>query len=112
MNTKFSYTYRDADNYKAGNQVILKGTLTKKQKAEIIALMDLSDGEPKFVPSDVDLEDLQHTMKGGYGDADHPFHEFDGFEETSEKEDAEVTADELYQAFKKREGKWTGIFDY
>ena len=35
MNTKITYLYRDADNYKQFNEVIINGCLTKEQKHDM-----------------------------------------------------------------------------
>ena len=73
-NTKISYMYRDASNYKAGIEIVAEGKITPK---EVQTLKDnLNDGE-FFVPSMVGLPDLQERMSTPIGEDDHPYHEID-----------------------------------
>lgn len=51
MNTKISYLYRDASNYKIQNECIVRGLLTD---AQIKAILDCRDGD-NFIPSQVGL---------------------------------------------------------
>ena len=113
MNTKFSYEYRDGDNYKAHETIILKGELTKK---EIQNMLDhcLSEG---FLPRQVGLKPIQYKLQlldethnfnedGDYdpymGGNDHVFHTIDeySFESTKEPSTEEFTVHDLYNRFK------------
>lgn len=75
LNTDLSYVYRDADNYKQCERVVLTGTLTDLERATITSA--LLDGI-YFVPSDVGLLDLQSRFADGWRtEVDHPWHELD-----------------------------------
>lgn len=74
MNTKIEYMYRDAENYKEYETVIIPGEITKEQK-ELIK-NNLDDNE-NFIPSQVGLEDLQPRMINFPSESDHIWHEFD-----------------------------------
>ena len=52
MNTKISYLYRDADNYKQYNECIVAGTLSAKQ---ICTILDCCDMGEYFIPRHVGL---------------------------------------------------------
>ena len=52
MNTKISYLYRDADNYKKVNECVIAGALTAEQ---ICAIKDCCDMGEYFIPSQVGL---------------------------------------------------------
>ena len=45
MNTKISYLYRDADNYKRYNECIVAGTLSAKQICTILDCCDMGEYE-------------------------------------------------------------------
>lgn len=70
MNTKFSYMYRDASNYKEFNEVVFKGEITDKERNIINSSID--EG---FIPSQVGLEDLLSRMVGFPSGDDHVWHE-------------------------------------
>jgi hypothetical protein len=74
--SRFSYRYRDANNFKVERTVLLQGSLSAVELDEINAL--LFDGE-WFVPEQVGLAPLQAALyhfSNGPTDADHPLHEF------------------------------------
>lgn len=109
MNTKFSYIYRDAENYKASNTIVLEGELTEAQINEMLALLDCNGC---FVPSDVGLphlhEELQRWDTQDY-DIDHPFHELhrDYICSTKEEPNVPMSARKLYEKFKEVDGHWS-----
>lgn len=72
MNTKISYMYRDADNYKQHEEVIIEGTISDEDKKFILNKRD--DGS-YFIPSQVGLDDLQEKMYSPIGYSDHVWHE-------------------------------------
>ena len=43
MNTKISYLYRDADNYKMSNECVIIGTLTAEQAHTIRDCCDMGE---------------------------------------------------------------------
>lgn len=107
MNTLFSYTYRDASNYKAHRTVVFEGEFT----ADDLALIEskLEEDGVCFIPSQVGLHDLQHTL-GAPSDDDHVWHEWgeleygveiaDTVELTDRAADAPVTWAQLVENFR------------
>lgn len=99
-NTKFSYFYRDADNYKQfdGNEVIVKGWITAEEMDTI--LCSLQDGE-LFIPRQVGLPETR--LQYPYDEqSDHCFFEVWGdnpFERTGKAPTIDMTASELAEAF-------------
>lgn len=73
-NTKFCYTYRDGSNYKQFEEIVLPGEITEQQKDLILSKRD--EGQ-YFIPSQVDLSDLQSKMIGFPSGDDHVWHELD-----------------------------------
>lgn len=68
MNTKITYLYRDADNYKQFNEVIVNGCLTEEQKRKIISCLNSKE---YFIPRQVcfpeirfEKIDLEETRAG------------------------------------------------
>lgn len=81
-NTRVSYMYRDASNYKQHMEVVLEGAMTLEQAAAIDALLTGDDVD--FLPLLVGLEPAGWSSDGGgshYGD-DHPWHELTMIEPT------------------------------
>ena len=92
MNTEISYLYRDANNYKNSNTVVVKGEV---QFSDIQPYLKNGDS---FIPGQVDLEDLN-----GYDvKEDHPYHELrqDDLELTEAKPTTSLTAAQLITKFK------------
>ena len=90
MNTKFTYQYRDACNYKKWAEVIVHGEMTL---ADIQPF--LYEGE-FFIPSMVGLEDLQD---GPWTVDDHPWHEVVGVEYTEAPASGTLEAKERRRRF-------------
>ena len=98
LNTKISYIYRDADNYKMQNECVIEGTLTEDQKQQILDCR--FDGE-WFIPKMVGLPEERF---GEWDDqADHPYFELyeHSFEETSLSPTVRVKGEDLVTAFKR-----------
>ena len=55
MNTKISYLYRDADNYKMHNKCVIAGTLTTEQTRTIKDCCEMGE---YFIPRQVGLSHL------------------------------------------------------
>lgn len=72
MNTKISYMYRDASNYKQCEEVIFEGEITEAEKEVIL---NNRDEGLYFIPSQVGLDDLQSRMTGYPNSDDHVWHE-------------------------------------
>lgn len=103
VNTKIKYLYRDASNYKAYNEVIIKGKISPEQINQIMECLD--DGE-YFIPCQIGFPEIRVGKVDP--EVDHCWFELEksSFKCTSEQETVEITADELVQAFKKATGNW------
>lgn len=96
-NTRIDYMYRDANNYKQSDHVVMAGALTIEEATAIVDGLDEEDG---FVPSAVGLDDLQERMVTDWeDDADHPFHEIDGISLTGSEPTTDMTAAEFVVRF-------------
>ena len=105
MNTKISFLYTDADNYKFVHSVVVNGPATE---AQIDAILETLDEEEFFIP---DLVGFPCDYATGYTyneDADHPFCrlEKDDFEETSEAPTVDMTMDDVVKSFVAHAGSW------
>jgi hypothetical protein len=108
MNTRITYTYRDASNYKATDSFVALGEITSEQIDRILACLDQGES---FIPSQVGLRDLQPDLQiwdspreldeDGHNPDDHPWHELeaDSFQPTDESADTSLTVEDLVEAF-------------
>ena len=96
MNTRISYLYRDAGNYKAYHDLVICGKLTLAQVA-----LYLDSGE-FFIPSQVGLPDLQAEL-GTPTDDDHVWHHLpsDAFTPTETSPTVRLTARTLLTRFRR-----------
>lgn len=67
MNTKITFLYRDASNYKQFNEFVAEGEFTEDDVEKIIACLD--SGE-YFIPENVGIECERFT---DWTEDDHPF---------------------------------------
>ncbi len=108
MNTKISYLYRDASNYKVYNECVVKGVITPEQ---IQTILDCCIDE-YFIPSKVGLPEKRFES---WTDDDHIWFELndfeDCFEETSKPANVAITCEELVEAFLRCKGNWEGQKD-
>lgn len=93
VNTKISYLYRDADNYKMRHEVVIAGSMSEEQEK---AIEDSLDEGVYFIPSQVGLPDDRF---GSVTEADHPWFEWVGVEPTADRPTLHVTAEELTAKF-------------
>lgn len=103
MNTKISYLYRDADNYKNLNQVVIPGLVSSDQ---ISTIMDcLNEGE-YFIPEQVGLPEDRGFEEST--EADHCWFELcrNGFEPTDASPNWNMTPDKLVEMFMEAKGNW------
>ena len=103
MNTKISYLYRDADNYKKVNECVIAGALTAEQ---ICVIKDCCDMGEYFIPSQVGLPERRFDR---YDPAvDHCWFELDedSFSETIEPPTVALTAAELVNRFEECRNNW------
>lgn len=102
MNTRISYLYRDASNYKMPNEVIVAGFISEHQ---IDLIMDCLECREYFIPKQVGLPEKRF---GEWTEDDHCWFELhkDGFTATGEEAGTEMTADEFVGRFLKAKGNW------
>lgn len=103
MNTKISYLYRDADNYKVYNECIVEGELSKEQ---IRSIMDCCDMGEYFIPSQVGMPERKFDEYDA--EADHCWFEIseEGFERTDQPANIPLTARQLVENFTFRKDNW------
>lgn len=103
MNTKISYLYRDADNYKVYNECVIEGELTEQQ---IETIMDCCDCGEYFIPGQVGMPECKFDECDS--EADHCWFELsrDGFEQTSRPADISLTAEQLVSNFSVCKDNW------
>ena len=94
-NTRISYLYRDASNYKIQNVAVVKGLMSGEQQQQILNC--LIDGE-NFIPRMVGLPEQRF---GTWTDDDVDWFEFQtgSFEYTCEDPTVDMTVDELVCRF-------------
>ena len=100
-NTKISYMYRDADNYKAYNDEVFAGILMSFQVKEI---MSKCDSDNHFIPEQVDMVPLQKQLQcydTKDWDVDHPWHELLEIEQVDIQPTSKILAQKLYENFMK-----------
>ena len=102
LNTKISYLYRDASNYKRHHEIIVSGMLTQKDIAEILDA--LNEGE-YFIPEQIGFpaERFSDTTED-----DHCWMELekDSFEFTFFKPTIDMSAKEVVEQFRKAKDHW------
>lgn len=103
MNTKIKYLYRDADNYKIGNECIINGVLSEGQKKSILDC--LHEGE-FFIPNKVGMPELRFDKWNSK--TDHIWFEMseDAFSLTDSEPTLNYSAEELVNLFLRCKGKW------
>lgn len=102
MNTRISYLYRDASNYKVYNECIVRGLLTDEQTAAILDCLDVDN----FIPSQVGLPERRFDRF----DPEEDTCWFELYESGFEPTDAEATVDlsveELVSRFLSKKNHW------
>ncbi len=104
MNTKLTYMYRDAANYKTNHAIILAGQITESQQKAIREHGDDSSGEQDavfFIPSAIGLKDLQAELGNGEWDEgiDHVYHTIEEFESTEDAPTVGISSEEFVRRF-------------
>ena len=102
MNTRISYLYRDASNYKQHNEVVVAGKFTSEQIDTIIRC--LSDGE-YFIPKQVSLPEKRFDE---VTEDDHCWFELcrGDFEDTNADPTIEMLPDDIVRLFVEACGNW------
>ena len=105
MNTKISFLYRDASNYKVYNDVVVSGTFTVEQIGQIT---DSLEGGMYFIP-----EQIYWPVErfGSITDDDHPWCELceNDFETTAQKPTIPMTAAEVVDCFVEAKNNWDEV---
>lgn len=103
MNTKISYLYRDADNYKVHNECIVRGKISEKQIKKILDCCDMGE---YFIPSQVGMPERKFDDYDA--EADHCWFELnkDGFEYTDHPANVSLTAQQLAENLASCKGQW------
>ncbi len=83
INTRLSYMYRDADNYKVGRTVVFAGRYRLSEDlVPLVMALDHWEGESSFIPGQIGLSDLQDSFQGCESrwdpERDHPWHTVTG----------------------------------
>ena len=85
-NLKFSYMYRDGDNYKKHGEIVFNGCPGDIEAYKALLETYLEEGE-YFIAAQINVPEV-FLWDGDFdycGDSDHCFHEFVDVEETDEK---------------------------
>ena len=103
MNTKISYLYRDADNYKRYNECIVAGTLSANQ---ICTILDCCDMGEYFIPGPVGLPDRRFDPCDPQADPGGLERWADSFSEAIVPPTIALTATELVNRFEECRNNW------
>lgn len=107
-NTKISFLYRDAANYKFWHDAVVAGSVSQEQIDQIMGALEGDGGY--FIPSAVGLP---CDYASGYepNDDDHPWCELfaDSFEPTDHAPTVDMTAEALVQRFCDAKGRWEDL---
>ena len=91
MNTKITYKYTDAGNYKTWGEEVIKGELTLNQLTPYLIDTEF------FIPKDIGLPDLQPHPRN---EDDHDLHTIEELKTTAEKATVSLTAEALENNFR------------
>lgn len=105
MNTRISYLYRDADNYKQHNEAVVAGEITQSQ---INTIMGALDEQEYFIPHQVGLPEKRFEETTC---ADHAWFELpqDAFESVDAEPTVDITVEDLAAAFQRAAGYWVAF---
>lgn len=95
MNTKISYLYCDASNYKKDNTAVIEGELSPEQQKKILSCLD---EELFFIP---ELVGLPEERFDAWTEDDHDWFELcdEDFSLTNDEPSVDITAEELVKRF-------------
>lgn len=103
MNTRMSYMYRDADNYKTHHNEVLSGEITQQQ---LMTIADCLDDKTYFIPHQLGLPEMRFDQ---VTESDHCWFELypeQDFSSTNGEPTIDMTVDELVERFQKAKGHW------
>lgn len=107
-NTELHYTYRDANNFKKSQCVIVKGLITSEQENIITSCMEGNENEELyFIPSQLGMPEERFDKLTS---ADHCWFEFDYFAHSEKLNTMDgLTVEELVEYFQAAKGKWDDV---
>lgn len=103
MNTRISYMYRDADNYKTHHDEVLSGEITQQQ---LMTIADCLDDNTYFIPHQLGLPEIRFDQ---VTESDHCWFELypeQDFSSTNDEPTIDMTVDELVERFQKAKDHW------
>ncbi len=101
LNTKITYQYRDEENYKKWDFVVIQGVIL------LNALMPFLFEKEFFIPSEVGFKDLQELPFQEY---DHVWHEILDVSSTNDEPTHSIGAEYLLQSFQKaNDNSWSHV---
>ena len=106
MNTKITYMYRDACNYKNYGEIIVKGKYTEDQVDRILNTLD---GYEYFIPEQVGFPAIRFD---DYTEDDHCWHELErnDFTLTNEKAtEGDATIEDIVNRFESVK-RWNDVY--
>lgn len=95
-NTRITYLYRDADNFKQIDEIVVAGVLSEEQQQELRDSLD-SEG---FIPEQVGMRALQADLQAYAPGDDDAWHEIEEISITEDPTTFPGTAKELLAKFK------------
>ena len=96
MNSRVTYSYRDASNYKRFREVVLAGEITAAERATVMGALDRGEF---FLPAQVGLDVLYSEWETHDADDDHPWHELVEIEVVPAPASHVMTASQFAAAF-------------
>ena len=101
-NTRITYQYRDASNYKTQNEVIVKGQITMDQAKEIL---DCCESGEFFIPEQIGWD---ITRGKEVTEDDHCFCELGNgsFEPTDKNATLDISVDDVVKLFHNAKDNW------
>lgn len=102
-NTRISYMYRDASNYKAKRSLVFFGRLNSRDVKMLFAYSQIEDVDAFFIPGQIGLPDLQDSFEGVQSawdpDEDHPYHVITDIELVDHDEDEGLDINAFLESF-------------
>lgn len=99
MNTKITYKYTDAGNYKTWGEEVIKGELTLNQLTPYLIDTEF------FIPKDIGLPNLQPYPRN---EDDHDLHTIEELTVTADKATIRINAETLIKNFRRaKDREWS-----
>lgn len=112
-NTRFSYLYRDAGNYKKSGRVVFSNPDNLRPILIEKALRQSLSEECLFVASQIRVPECFLYARGDANSDDHCFHEFEQVDETAEETDDlhQRSISQFVEEVKRQAKLGWGVFD-